>query len=80
MENNSTKNNYPYLKLAFDELKLLAEQGDAKAQFSLALRYKKGKDVEIDLSNPWNGMQKLHSRVLHRLKTILPYVMNMEKV
>ena len=48
--NNTPKNNNPYSELAFEELRLLAEQGDAKAQFNLALRYKKGKDVEIDLS------------------------------
>ena len=42
MESKKTKNNL-YSKMTIKELKVLAEQGDAEAQFKLGNRYKQGK-------------------------------------
>lgn len=44
MESKKTKNNL-YSKMTIKELKVLAEQGDAEAQFKLGNRYKQGKGV-----------------------------------
>ena len=47
---NAKKTNNPYSDMSAKQLKVLAEQGDAEAQFKLAGRYKKGEAL--------NGLQK----------------------
>ena len=46
---NTKKQISPYAELSAKQLIVLAEQGDAEAQFMLAGRYKKGKGVKKDL-------------------------------
>ena len=48
MKKDNQKQGKLYAKLAIDELKVLAEQGDAEAQCRLAYYYEKGKGVEKD--------------------------------
>ena len=45
MKNAKNKNN-PYSDMSAKQLKVLAEQGDAEAQFKLAGRYKKGEGIK----------------------------------
>lgn len=46
---NDIKKIIQYLKLSIEELKQLAKQGDAGAQFNMALCYKDGFGVKKDL-------------------------------
>ena len=47
---NTKKQVSPYAELSAKQLRVLAEQGDAEAQFMLAGRYKKGRGVRESLS------------------------------
>ena len=49
MKNTNKKNN-PYSEMTAKQLKVLAEQGDAEAQFILAGRYKKGIGIKKDFA------------------------------
>ena len=48
----NTKKNNPYSDMSSKQLKVLAEQGDAEAQFSLGCRYKIGEKAKKTLSKP----------------------------
>lgn len=49
MKNTNKKNN-PYSEMTAKQLKVLAEQGNAEAQFILAGRYKKGIGIRKDFA------------------------------
>ncbi len=50
MQDNTRKKFIHYWELTIDELKAMAEQGDAKAQSQLGNRYYKGIEIEKDLT------------------------------
>ena len=47
---NTKKQVSPYAELSAKQLRVLAEQGDAEAQFILAGRYKKGIGIKKDFA------------------------------
>lgn len=75
MKKAKNKNN-PYSDMSAKQLKVLAEQGDAEAQFKLAGRYKKGEGIKRILPKPLSGTAKLQSKGILALKTTLAYATN----
>lgn len=80
MEEKTQEKEIRYSKLSLEELKELAEQGDAKAQNSFANLYCYGKDVKKDYKKAVNGTQSQRYKETLWLNSILHPVIIMDVV
>ena len=65
MENNSQKKAKSYSDLTFEEVKSLAEKGDAEAQCRLAIHYEKGEGIEKDIAKALEWYTKSANQGYH---------------